>query len=262
MIEINTIQTFKKININDSFDLLKNVRQFDNYCDKCKNSSTFKIDENANLLELRNEIELLEGSPMIMGDNSYQLKWFKVNNNKIIQFKFDCARDNSHNIIYAFLVTLEGLIKIGQYPSDRDLIDTNISKHIRKLIKDKAESKSINDYLKKSIVLHSEGFGIASVLYLRRVFEQVVNSTLDYNTNEYRPMEDKIRDSKYLPKEIKENKKIYSILSNGVHNLSDEECSNIFILLYDGMIILLEEYFYQLEKNERLKKLSKDIQKL
>lgn len=262
MIEINKIQMFKRLNINDSLDLLKNVLQFDNYCDKCRNNSTFKINIDIELSKLRNKIELIELSPMVLGDTSYQSVWFKENSNSIIQFKFNCSRDNSHCIIYVFLVTLEGLIKIGQYPSDRDLMDNNISKNIKKLINNKEDFKLCNDYLNKSIILNSEGFGIASVLYLRRVFEYVVNSTLDYDTTQYIPMENKIRSSEYLPKEFKENKKIYNILSDGVHNLSDEECNVIFRVMYDGMLILLEEYFYHIERQERLNKFSKDIQKL
>jgi hypothetical protein len=262
MIEINKIQTYKKIDINDSLDLIRNIKQLESYCNKCKNSSTFKIDKNMELSKIRNDIESQEKAPRFTEDESYKYQWFKTNNNKIIQFKFDCARHESHNIIYAFLVTLEGLIKIGQYPSDRDLIDNNISKNIKKLISNKEDFNLCNDYLNKSIILNSEGFGIASVLYLRRVFEYVVNSTLDCDTTQYIPMENKIKSSEYLPKEFKENKKIYNILSDGVHNLSDEECNVIFSVMYDGMLILLEEYFYHMERQERLNKFSKDIQKL
>jgi hypothetical protein len=260
MIDINTIQIYKKLNIEESLDLLKNAKQIDSYCNKCRNNSTFKTDKDTELLKINIELRLFDQTPGNAHDTSRE--WFIKNVNKVIYFKFDCARDESHNIIYVFLVQADGIIKIGQYPSDRDLLDNNISKTIRKLIKDKETYKLCSDYLNKSMILNSEGFGIASVLYLRRVFEYVVNSTLDYDTTLYIPMDEKIKNSEYLPKQFKENKKVYSILSDGVHNLSDEECSNIFKVIYSGMIILLEEYFYQIERRERLNTFSKDIMKL
>jgi len=242
MIEINKIPIFQKINIDNASELMENVDglRFDNYCNKCKTNSTF-----ISAIHGRMHINHLSYR-VFPSEATKKEEWFIKNVNEIINIRFNCARNDMHKIFYNFLITEDGLIKIGQYPSDRDLIDNNLAKRIKKLI-DK-NGKVINDYLNKSIILNSEGYGVASTLYLRRAFEYVINLTLDYDTTEYIPMDKKINDNKYLPKEFKENKNIYNILSDGVHNLSDEECNNIFPIIFDGIVFLLEEYFHKVEK--------------
>jgi hypothetical protein len=257
--DINKINMYKKINIDDSFELLFNSNSFDSYCNKCKSKSTFILDKEMEKdIKRVNMLLYCAYTPgKFKSKEDINKEWFEENNNRIIQFKFDCARNNSHNIFYTFLITTNGLIKIGQYPSDRDLIDNNFSKRIKNLTNN--DGKEINDYLNKSIILNSEGYGVASTLYLRRAFEYIVNLTLDYDTSERIPMDKKINDSDCLPKEFKENKRIYNILSDGVHNLSDEECNSIFNAMYEGVVILLEEYFYQIERKNRLKFLSTEL---
>lgn len=61
---------------------------------------------------------------------------------------------------------------------------------------------------------------------------------------------------------VVEHKSIYGILSKGIHELSEEECLEIFPIVKIGIELILDEKI-ELEERERKKKEnSKNIQKL
>ena len=81
--------------------------------------------------------------------------------------KVICARNN-HNVDFHFVLKGNSLIKIGQYPSLADIAIGDISQ-FEKALGDKRLQE-----LNKAIGLAAHGVGIGSYVYLRRVFESLI----------------------------------------------------------------------------------------
>jgi hypothetical protein len=110
--------------------------------------------------------------------------------------------------------------------------------------------------------LISHGIGIGSFVYLRRIFEDLIEEAHsvakqepDWNENDFSKlhMDEKVKLLKFhLPKFLSDNYSIYSILSKGIHSLSEDECLKYFDTLKQSIELILDE---KIEKIERLKKL-------
>ena len=138
------------------------------------------------------------------------------------------------------------LSKVGQYPSVADFHIGQVHKYDKVLPKDKMREFT------KAIGLAANGVGIGSFVYLRRIFEHLVfeakdaamatNPEFDETAFTSAIMNERIQKlSDYLPDFLVENHNIYSILSKGVHELSEEECKKYFTVLKESIEIILDE---------------------
>lgn len=64
-----------------------------------------------------------------------------------------------------------------------------------------------------------------------------------------------------LARGIGKNKAIYGIVSKGIHELSEEECLDMFQPLLIGIELILDEVLAQKEKEKREKELQSFISK-
>ncbi|MCP4206743.1 MAG: hypothetical protein GY767_06825 [Shimia sp.] len=136
-------------------------------------------------------------------------------------------------------------IKVGQLPSLADIANDE-AKTYRSVLspEDGAE-------LHKAIGLAAHGVGIGSFVYLRRVFEHLIYGRYEeFKESEgwkdedfYRmKMDEKVQLLKgHVPDFLYENRKIYSVLSKGIHELSEEACLAFFEPLKLSLKIMLEE---------------------
>jgi hypothetical protein len=58
------------------------------------------------------------------------------------------------------------------------------------------------------------------------------------------------------------HKELYSVLSIGVHQLDEEDCLNFFPILYDCILMILEDRLAQKERQELAKKASASLSKI
>ena len=78
-------------------------------------------------------------------------------------------------------------------------------------------------------------------------------------------MEDKVKKLKeYLPLVMFNQgfNQIYIKISDGIHNLSEEDCSNMFIVLKDAIEEILIDKMEKSEKAKRQKKLTEELSKI
>jgi len=167
---------------------------------------------------------------------------------------FQCTRDNEHSILFDLLVTNDKMIKIGQYPSFADISIGDIMKYKSVL------GEKFVEY-KKSLRLFSHEIGIGSFVYLRRIIENLVLekyskvkdmleiSSEDFERSEFKEKIEILKD--YLPNMLVENKNLYSIVSKGIHELSEEECLSMYPYLKIGIELILDDI---IAKKERAKK--------
>lgn len=118
----------------------------------------------------------------------------------------------------------------------------------------------------------SNGVGIGSFVYLRRVFETLIEDAhqkakADDEWNEDGYTSTKVSDKikileNYLPEFLVENKENYGILSKGVHSLEENECLACYEIVKSGIEIILDEKVEELKKNKKIETVKKQISTL
>lgn len=175
-----------------------------------------------------------------------------------------CVRTNEVLFFYASYSPLTGIFqKIGQFPSIADLHISKIRDYDKVLNKEKLKEFT------KSIGLAANGVGIGSFVYLRRIFEDLIeeafqkaktDGAIDESQFGKLRMADKIESLKYyLPEFLIENKSLYSILSLGIHELKEDECLEYFETVKVGIELILDEKIEKYEKKRKIEEAKKRI---
>lgn len=230
--------------LNDLFNDPKEI-QFDCFCVECEKDSTFKLSKKINHVHyLKFDVKNL---------NNYKTP---------LQYEFTCQRNTLHKYSYMFRINNNIIEKVGQYPSKAS-IETNSIKKYRRILK--------HDYqeFSKAIGLNSHGIGIGSFVYLRRIFENLIEEShrlaikdgeFDDELFQRSYMDEKIRLLKdYLPDILVENRKLYAILSKGIHELSEKECLEIFPKVKLAIELILDEKLAEKEKASKVQQLKEFI---
>lgn len=190
----------------------------------------------------------------------YSLRYFKGVNERKIQ----CVRTGYTIVTYFLLEELKDrenesvsykFQKIGQYPTIADLEIGKYQKYAKVISKENLRE------LNKAIGLSANGVGVGSFVYLRRIFETLLEKyhqqaldTNNWNEDEYKKsrIAEKIELLKnYLPEAIVKYKKVYSIISKGIHELEEQECLEYFSIVKDAIISILEQDY--LKKQNEIK---------
>jgi len=236
---------------------------YDSFCPKCQRDSTFQVVAPERppgfIRNLKREVLLIQngGSPELPplqpGVHAVHSK---------------CTRQNAHTQDFLFFIdqtitrggegnpqVLNTIEKIGQHPSYGDLHLSKVKKYASVLTKPQLAE------LSRAIGLASHDVGVGSYVYLRRVFEalveeahQAARSDQSWDEQAYARsrMSEKISFLKgHLPTFLVEHPGMYSLMSKGVHELSEEECLKHFETLRIGIELILDE---KLEHKERARK--------
>ena len=161
----------------------------------------------------------------------------------------------------------EFYIKVGQFPSLADIQFAEIGKKYDKYL----SREDIKEF-KRAIGLAANGVGVGSFVYLRRIFENLINNTFQkYSTSiettptdfKVKRMEEKVAVLKdYLPSQLVEMKSVYSILSKGVHELSEQDCLKYFGVMKLSIELILEQQIDADTKAQRDKAVKKQLQQI
>lgn len=126
--------------------------------------------------------------------------------------------------------------------------------------------------LVRGVGLAAHGIGVGSFVYMRRAFEgliqhatQTARQSPSWDEEQFRRsrMDERIDLLKpYLPDFLVENRSLYSILSRGIHELSEQECLDAFPVVKLGIQLVLDEKIVKLEKEKQIKEASESIQAL
>jgi len=197
----------------------------DGHCPYCHKQSTFTV-EGINTYGNKVIVELQEES----GIEDISIK---------------CTRNLKHQVHFYILKSKMILKKIGQWPSLADIANDE-SKTYRSVLTQEDSSE-----FHKAIGLAAHGVGIGSFVYLRRIFERLVNSryeefkTVEGWTDEHfypKRMAERVEFLQaHLPPFLVENSRIYSILSLGLHELKEEQCLRFFPVLKASIVWILDE---------------------
>jgi hypothetical protein len=176
--------------------------------------------------------------------------------NYLFRLLFFCTRDSRHQLYFVFRAHNGELEKIGQFPSLGDLASPDLLKYLPVLGNEKHRE------LIRGVGLASHDVGIGAFIYLRRVFEHLIESAHSKAKTEAgwvetvfekSRMDEKIQSLKYfLPPFLVENRVLYKILSSGVHELSEQDCLKAFPAVKLGIELILDD---ELERHKREKKI-------
>lgn len=126
--------------------------------------------------------------------------------------------------------------------------------------------------IKRALGLVSNGVGVGSFVYLRRIFEYLIEEAHqeakecpDFQEEEYNRSRviEKIEQLKdYLPPFLIKQKPIYGILSKGIHELTEAECLHSFNVLEKTIEMILNEKLAKKERIDSESEISKNINEL
>ena len=185
-------------------------------------------------------------------------------------FRIIGCGDCGHSLVVEFKVLSDDkIMKIGQYPSIYDLNEEINNKPFIKELGDEYAG-----YYKNACSLYSFNTCIGALTYLRRIFEKLLidcfndnKDNLDFSKEDflYYHIDEKVKKlKKYLPSLLFENgfNQIYSKISDGIHNLSEEECQVIFPIVKCALEEILIQKLANQEQEKRRKTIANELSNL
>lgn len=235
----------------------------DSYCFNCEKERTFKYSK-CNASDMTEIDGQFDGSPFgimpIPGDPNPTPKKSNLKPEYEIykELDFYCVKCKERHE-YFFTTDRNIIYKVGQNPSFGDLAGNEINKY-KNLI-----SKYFTEF-KTSLNLYSQGKGIGSFVYLRRILEDIIEK--QYKTLENQDINDGFKEKmekvqkKYhvIPDEFDNIKnQLYSVLSKGIHEYEEKECLD----MYDSVKFIIEDILdNQLKNKERKDKINEATKKI
>lgn len=212
----------------DAFpNLSHSGERHDAYCVECAQFSTMK----AMSTESRR-------TPYVGGVEMH--RWMNV--------EVQCGRVDGHKQRFYFLNTRGWVMKIGQYPSLRDIAAGNLGR-IRRVMNDTDKKE-----LSTAIGLHAHGVGVGAFVYLRRIVERmVIAAELAAGRTPERGegVMDRIKAlPDKLPDFLVENAYLHGILSKGVHELGEDECKAGFAVVRAAIEQVFDDRLADLQRQE------------
>lgn len=300
--DLGSYSDIDKDGLYTQFEVGKDIKELENImfskeafmlpCPKCQYKQAFKSEGNIN----KSKIKL----PKYYGDLSergffeedflmnikYKCKYGVINYGKF-SLEYICPLNPSHRIYGDFIIEeivlkedrkktteVEGYVimkKIGQYPSMKDMQFFEC-KEYKKILGD-----NYKDYI-MALGLNASGVGCGSFLYLRRVFEFIVEKMhkeclnqagweeVEYKKicfNEKIKMLEEYKKCKIIPDELNEVRNmLYGVLSKGVHQSTENDCKRLFPFLKGAIDIILNEEVKRKKNAVELSKLKKELQKV
>jgi hypothetical protein len=180
--------------------------------------------------------------------------------------QLSCTRTDHGTYVAFFLMEGGHIQKIGQHPSVADFQIPYAARY-RKILGEERYKE-----FTKGLGLAAHGVGIGSFVYLRRIFENLIEEAHTaaqhdtvFSEDKYKGarMDEKIEQIRgHLPPFLVKNKSIYGILSQGIHELTERECLSYFEPLRVGIELILDEQIERVEKKRKALLAEAAIQKI
>ncbi|MBA1238217.1 short-chain dehydrogenase [Pseudomonas kunmingensis] len=183
--------------------------------------------------------------------------------NYIFSLLFRCSRNASHQALFIFRAHRGVIQKIGQIPALADLAMPDMKKYRPVLGEERFKE------LSRAIGLTTHGVGVGAFVYLRRIFESLieearVRAAKEPSWDEQAYVAGRMADrivmlERFLPPFLVENRALYSVLSVGVHTLSEEECLAAFPAVRLAIELILDGLLEERERQTKLRSAAQSI---
>lgn len=195
--------------------------------------------------------------------NRIEYDTWESTKNQVYAVKLKCSRNKEHELFYVVKVHDSALQKVGQFPSIADLQLQDLKKYSKALGNDRYKEFT------KAVGLSAHGIGVGSFVYLRRIFESLVEEAhvaavssgeFDEDTYQRGRVAERIALLRgHVPDFLADHPKLYSILSKGIHELSEDECLKHFPVVKVGIELILDDKLEELRRQQKLQEASKAI---
>lgn len=226
----------------------------DAYCIWCDKESVFNTKENIR--------ETPEWESQYQKETPFSA-WMKRGGG-FRRFVCSCTRVSGHNYYAYYLKEGNFFVKFGQFPSAADFQIPQAGKY-RKVLGEEQYKE-----MTRGLGLIAYGVGIGSFVYLRRIFENLIEEAHVLAQGEDGFVEDAYKKARmdekieilknHLPDFLVESKVLYSILSKGIHELTENECLQYFETVKIGIEQILDEKIIRKEKADKIAKAKEAIQ--
>ncbi|GHC67841.1 short-chain dehydrogenase [Roseibacillus persicicus] len=223
------------------YQFITSNQQIDTFCPWCAQPTV--------LLGGKTDLEM-ESHQFDLRDRTFEKRYF-------------CSRHHDHEFYFYFRLEKQALSKVGQTPSMADIEQGHIQ-HYRQVL-DRSNYQELN----RALGLASHGVGIGSFVYLRRIFERLVEEARvegskkngwDEAAYQRGRMDEKIlllRD--FLPEFLVEQRVLYGIMSKGVHSLDEETCLAHFPVVRTGIELILDQKLALDQQRKKMDEAKKQI---
>lgn len=251
-----------KLDLYNILDFLNREGKFYHYCPFYEDITIFT--KNGYNLTEEEDRGLLEQTFEYYSESYFSESSEKYKFGKIV---LTCTHNINHSLYFYYIFTENEIVKIGQYP-DFEKIKTNenIEMYREILGNEKYEE------LSKAIGLEKTGLALPALTYLRRIIENIIlnakekalsENKLDEEKFEGERYDERIRMlSDYLPKSLVEKKSLYSILSMGIHQLTNEDAVEIFDIIFDNLKDILDEVISKKEYDNALNDVTENLKQI
>ena len=201
---------------------------FDAYCITCRRETTFRVGSKD--LPNRGVINRVGVTPQPPS---------------LFSVSAVCQRDWT---VYTYIIkeddAKESLTKVGQYPSMAEIAFGELRAIDRSL--DEVDRRELG----KALGLHAHDTALGAFVYLRRVFERMILRAYERQAAkggavegfDGLPMDKRIAALKdELPERVVQNSAVFSVLSVGIHELTEEQCTRYFPVLKAVLFQMLEQ---------------------
>jgi hypothetical protein len=252
--------------------------QLDRYCPKCGKSTTWQVSVTT---EDESRAKMARAAAASLNGGSISQVWLQD-----FGLTLRCARDTKHRCTlhfavevhprkpraesasapqseakYEFEVTVR---KVGQYPSLADIQLGNLAE-----FEDGISMEQRKEFV-RAVNTSAHGFNVAACVHYRRVFEGALREAYDEKLRtegmpdwpDYAKMrtDERIDALKgYVPQFLAEHPHLYTILSKGVHELTEEECGEAMPVLREAIELMLHEKVDAIRREKRRSAASKLI---
>jgi ribosomal protein L44E len=264
-------QLFQLVTYTNDYITEDSISSLDSYCLKCKKDTTFhsRNSNSETLNSIYNEIRRLTDTKRGYLDFDNTAFHKHLEEIEVFTRSFYCPRaskDKTHDIVIVLRAHERKITKIGQYPQLADLENTQLKKY-------KDLDKEIYHELNRAAGLNSHGIGVGSFVYLRRIIEKYIVSpeiekllkdkiltAEQVNTADFKGKVTLAKD--YLPSVLVDNPRVYSILSKGIHTLSEQDCLEIFNPLLTAIELILDERLEKVERDKKIAKMQSELSRI
>ena len=229
--------------------LISDSTTLDLYCPICKENKTY----------VKISFNYLDGFEYYLNENN--------NYNPSLSCQiYKCPTCNK-KLFYLFYYREKEIIKLAQYPTLYDVSRDELKIYQKNELIDKDSFSQ----LYKAETCASSGYFVAAYTYMRRVYETLLMSVFTQNQDEIGLSEEdfrKLRSDEKL-KTIKDYLAIddeiylplYSLLSAGIHAMSEEQCCEDYTVLKPILLDILAEQKVKKEKAAKRKELKESYAK-
>lgn len=247
----NSLYSKIEIAVDEKIEFFNNTKIFsglDIYCPCCNANKTFIYESNHS------------SNSMGTFKKSDTSTFYYPN---IISVVYKCPSCDK-KIFVEFMFLDNYMMKIAQYPALCEVSREELKKFQKNKLIDKEYFKEIQ----KAEVCAGDGYFVAAFTYMRRVFENLIknifndnqqNISVPYEEYMKKRTDEKIKLIKdYLPIDDDVYIPLFSLLSEGIHTLTEDECAENYKLLKSVLLELLVTFKAKKEQEERRKQI-KDL---